>query len=80
MSNFAEIMQQLRHENAIIELSESSTNSSSATQLATEVTKLLQQPEQQKIIGKKALKVVLENQGASEKTLAQVQKLLGESS
>jgi len=75
-------MQQLRQEEAIIELTDdSSTNepeSSSARQLANVVNKLLQQPKQQKDLGYKAQKVVLENQGASDKTLVQVQELLGE--
>ncbi len=78
MSNFNEIMQQLRQENAIVELSVNSPESSSATQVAAEVSKLLQQPEQQQTLGNNAEKVVLANQGASDKTLAQVQKLLGE--
>ena len=78
MSNFNEIMQQLRSEHAIIELSSSSAANSSAKQLANAVVKLLQQPEQQKALGDKALKVVLANQGASDKTLAQVQEILGE--
>jgi 3-deoxy-D-manno-octulosonic-acid transferase len=77
MSNFNEIMQQLRQENAIVELNNYSEKSS-ATQLATEVTKLLQQPDQQKNIGNNAQKVVLANQGASDTTIKQVQKVLGE--
>jgi len=82
MSNFNEIMQQLRSESAIVELSEDSSTStldnSSASQLAKEVSKLLQQPEQQQVLGDNAEKVVLANQGASDKSLAQVQELLGE--
>jgi 3-deoxy-D-manno-octulosonic-acid transferase len=74
MSNFNEIMQQLRHEQAIIELSANSP----ATELADKVDELLKQPEQQQKLGSNAQKVVLENQGASDKTLAQVQELLGE--
>ncbi|PKI16377.1 lipid IV(A) 3-deoxy-D-manno-octulosonic acid transferase [Colwellia sp. 12G3] len=72
MSNFNEIMQQLRQENAIIELSADEPS----TQLVNEVSTLLQQPILQKMLGESALKVVLANQGASEKTLAQVIKLL----
>ncbi len=79
MSNFNEIIQQLRQENAIVELSANSPENSSPAQLSDEVNKLLQQPEQQKILGNNAQKVVLANQGASDKTLAQVQQLLGES-
>jgi len=78
MSNFNEIMQQLRQENAIIELTDSTTNNSSASQLACKVSQLLQQPEQQQTLGDNAQKVVLANQGASDKTLTQVQELLGE--
>ncbi len=78
MSNFNEIMQQLRQENAIVELSANSPENSSAAQLTAEVSQLLQQPKQQKTLGDNAKKVVLANQGASDKTLAQVQKLLGE--
>ena len=82
MSNFNEIMQQLRQKEAIIELTESfpasAPESSSAMQLTSAVYKLLQQPRQQECLGNNAHKVVLENQGASDKTLAQVQALLGE--
>ncbi|MCP4984709.1 MAG: 3-deoxy-D-manno-octulosonic acid transferase [Colwellia sp.] len=78
MSNFNEIMQQLRQEDAIVELSANSAENCSAAQLAVEVSQLLQQPKQQKTLGDNAKKVVLANQGASDKTLAQVQKLLGE--
>jgi len=81
MSNFNEIMQQLRQENAIIELSDnlitSSPKNSSATQLAVEVSKLLQQPEQQLHLGNNAQKVVLANQGASKLTLQEVQAIIG---
>jgi 3-deoxy-D-manno-octulosonic-acid transferase len=96
MSNFNEIMQQLRQEQAIIELSgelsdelanesvkglsDSATASGAATQLAHEVSQLLQHPEQQKVLGDNALKVVLANQGASDKTLSQVKALLGDKS
>ncbi|WP_057829914.1 lipid IV(A) 3-deoxy-D-manno-octulosonic acid transferase [Colwellia sp. TT2012] len=72
MSNFNEIMQQLRQADAIVEL----TADEPSHQLAKEVSVLLQQPERQKSLGENALKVVLANQGASEKTLAQVQALL----
>ncbi len=82
MSNFNEIMQQLRQENAIIELSDASgTNAledSPSALLAAQVSKLLQHAEQQKALGDNAEKVVLANQGASDKTLAQVRELLGE--
>ena len=76
MSNFNEIMQQLRQEKAIIELTNNTPANESSSQLVNEVSALLQQPTRQKTLGENALKVVLQNQGASEKTLAQVIKLL----
>ena len=75
MSNFNEIMQQLRQENAIIELTNTAANEPSK-QLVNEISALLQQPSRQKTLGDNALKVVLANQGASEKTLTQVISLL----
>ncbi len=84
MSNFNEIMHQLRQENAIIQLSADSATSSleksSAAKLANEVSQLLLQPERQQILGHNAQKVVQANQGASEKTLVQVEEFLGERS
>lgn len=76
MSNFNEIMQQLRQENAIIELTNNTPTNESSTQLVNEISALLEQPKRQQMLGENALKVVLQNQGASEKTLAQVIKLL----
>ncbi len=76
MSNFNEIMQQLRQENAIIELTNNTPTNESSAQLVNEVSALLQQPTRQKTLGENALKVVIQNQGASEKTLAQVVNLL----
>jgi len=72
MSNFNEVMQQLRLENAIIELS----SKEPSTQLVDEITTLLQQPTKQKTFGENALKVVLQNQGASSYTLNQVKNIL----
>ena len=72
MSNFNEIMQHLRQEHAIIELSKNEPSK----QLCHEINILLQQPTRQQALGKKALKVVLANQGASDKALLQVKKLL----
>ncbi len=75
MSNFNEIMQQLRQEHAIVELPKDSPDK----HLAEQVSYLLQQPAQQKVLGEQALKVVMQNQGASDTTLAVVKQLLGES-
>lgn len=80
MSNFNEIMQQLRQEDAIIELTHDTAVNApaneSSTQLVREVSDLLQHPIKQQTLGENALNVVLANQGASEKTLAQVINLL----
>ena len=72
MSNFNEIMQKLRQEKAIIELS----SNEPSTQLFNKVSTLLQQPNQQKALGENAFNVVLANQGASDISLLEVQKLL----
>jgi 3-deoxy-D-manno-octulosonic-acid transferase len=76
MSNFNEIMQQLRQEDAIIELTDNTPTNESSAQLVNEISGLLQQPTKQQSLGENALKVVLQNQGASEKTLAQVANFL----
>jgi len=72
MSNFNEIMQKLRQEEAIIELS----SNEPSTELFNAVKTLLQQPNQQKTLGENAFNVVLANQGASDISLLEVQKLL----
>lgn len=72
MSNFNEIMQQLRQESAITELSASEPEK----QLTKVITQLIEHPEEQKTLGNNALKVVLNNQGASDKTLTYVTKIL----
>ncbi len=76
MSNFNEIMQQLRQKDAIVELAKSADVNSVSKQLSDEVSKLLQQPSRQKTLGENAFNVVLANQGASDKSLAQVTNLL----
>lgn len=72
MSNFNEIMQQLRQDDAIVELSAVD----SSTQLFEAINTLLQQPNKQEELGNNAFNVVLANQGASEVTLTQVKTLL----
>ncbi len=72
MSNFSEILQQLLQKNALIQLTQDEPDK----QLVNAVSSLLKQPEQQINLGEQAHKVVLANQGASKKTLTQVQLLL----
>lgn len=79
MSNFAEVMQQLQHDSALIQIQEAATTHNTGAQaeaLHHAVTKLLQSPEQQQILGQLANNVVMSNQGASQKTLQQVQALM----
>jgi 3-deoxy-D-manno-octulosonic-acid transferase len=72
MSNFSEILQQLLQQKALIQLQKDKPEQ----QLAQAVLSLLQDPAQQISLGAQAHEVVLANQGASNKTLAQVQELL----
>jgi len=75
MSNFKEILTQLKLKQGITQLS--STNSSDdIKQLAQAVTHLLEDNEAATLLGLQAHQVVLNNQGASERTLAQVQELI----
>lgn len=72
MSNFTEISQQLLQEKALIQLNEEQPEQ----QLANTIKTLLNNPEQQAKLGEQAHKVVLANQGASQKSLYYVQALL----
>jgi 3-deoxy-D-manno-octulosonic-acid transferase len=72
MSNFTEIMQQLRHQQAIIEL----TDEQPSEQLSKAVDSLLNNRQQRQQLGQHALNVVQQNQGASDITLSQIQKLV----
>jgi len=78
MSNFAEIMQQLQQENAVEQLVSPTTDNSesSAQTLATAVDSLLKKPKKADSLGENAHKVVMANQGASSRTLAQVKALI----
>lgn len=71
MSNFTEITQQLLQENGLIQL----TKDKPVAQLAEAVNTLLLSVDKQKSLGGHAHKVVLANQGAGKKTLAQVKTL-----
>lgn len=75
MSNFTEILQQLQQAQGIVQLS--STNpDDNAQQLAQAVISLLENKETASLLGAHAHQVVLNNQGASTRSLAQVQKLM----
>jgi 3-deoxy-D-manno-octulosonic-acid transferase len=79
MSNFTEVMQQMHHDNALIQLNTPATTNSIDDQvnaLHNEVIILMSSPEKQKKLGQKAYDVVLKNQGASKITLKYVKALL----
>ena len=69
MSNFTEIMQQLLSANGIIQVNESIA-------VGSIVSELLNNTEKRTLIGENAFKVVLQNQGASDRTLAHLQQLI----
>lgn len=73
MSNFTEVQNQLLSAHAIIQLNKDNDLSQ---QLSNQVTKLLNSPEQQAQLGQNAYDIVQLNQGASDKTLDVLQKLL----
>lgn len=72
MSNFNEIMQQLRDQQAIIEL----TDKQPSEQLSNAVNTLLTNQQQCLKLGQQALQVVQQNQGASDITMSHIQQLL----
>ncbi|MDP7592107.1 MAG: lipid IV(A) 3-deoxy-D-manno-octulosonic acid transferase [Litorilituus sp.] len=78
MSNFTEIMQQLQQEQAVAQLPSPTTcgENKSAQLLAKKVNLLLKDQPKAELLGNNAHKVVLANQGASAKALAQTQTLI----
>ncbi|MBL4940163.1 MAG: lipid IV(A) 3-deoxy-D-manno-octulosonic acid transferase [Colwellia sp.] len=75
MSNFTEITHQLKQNQGVIKLSSTEKNEH-ALQLAQAVLDLLADKKAANLLGIQAHQVVLNNQGASARTLAQVQKLI----
>jgi len=71
MGNFTEVLQQLLQADGLVQLAKEEP----VPQLVKTVNCLLHSSEQQISLGKQAHKVVLANQGASQKTLSQVQDL-----
>ena len=76
MSNFVEILKQLQQNQGIAQLLATSNNATHAQQLAQAVINLLEDKEAATLLGSQAHQVVLNNQGASARTLAQVQELI----
>lgn len=75
MSNFTDVLNQLLQNQGVVQLSASTQNSNSQA-LSQAVINLLENKEAASILGVNAHKVVLCNQGASARTLAQVQELI----
>jgi len=78
MSNFTEVLTQLQQQKGIVQLTNASNAIEQAKLLASSIVDLLQNSEQAAALGLHAYQVVLENQGASQKTLATVEELLHE--
>jgi 3-deoxy-D-manno-octulosonic-acid transferase len=78
MSNFKEISQQLLQSNAMIQLTNRHKKEPSQA-LTDAVMDLLQDKEKQTALGKNALDVVMQNQGATQTTLSAVHALLNTS-
>ncbi|PCI54555.1 MAG: 3-deoxy-D-manno-octulosonic acid transferase [Gammaproteobacteria bacterium] len=76
MSNFTEVLKQLKQLQGIIQLPVSYTSTGQASQLAEMVIKLLQDTPKAALLGKQAHQVVMNNQGASDRTMSQVQELI----
>lgn len=75
MSNFTEVLSQLKDNQGIMQLPAGKQNDNSQ-QLSQTVINLLEDKEAANLLGSNAHRVVLNNQGASARTLAQVQELI----
>ncbi len=76
MSNFTEILSQLQQNKGVVQLSPVSKSGNAAQPLAQAVIELLKDNKAASLLGSQAHQVVLNNQGASKRTLAQVLELL----
>jgi len=72
MSNFIEVMQQLTEAKGIVQLK----GDNNVNELVHVITDLLENSDKQFALGKNAYNVVLQNQGASERSLAHLNKLI----
>lgn len=76
MSNFKEVMQQLQQGNAIVQLPAPTSTDTHSQALATATISLLKDQQQLDFLGEQAHQVVMANQGASTRTLAEVKALI----
>ena len=76
MSNFTDVLKQLTQLEGIVQLPVSKTNKGQSSQLAKMIINLLEDTPTAELLGKQAHQVVMNNQGASDRTLSQVQELM----
>lgn len=76
MSNFTDVLKQLKQLQGIVQLPVNQTSTGQSSQLAKMIISLLQDAPKAELLGKQAHQVVINNQGASERTLSQVQELM----
>jgi len=76
MSNFAEIHQQFSQEQAVVQLA---AQGNASDQLAKEVQRLLDNPQQAQTLGDNGYQIVRQNQGASAFSVEQLARLLDKS-
>jgi 3-deoxy-D-manno-octulosonic-acid transferase len=76
MSNFADILLQLKQLQGIVQLPVNQTSAEKSSQLAKMIINLLQNTPKAELLGQQAHQVVINNQGASDHTLSQIQELM----
>ncbi len=76
MSNFTDVVNQLKLLEGIVQLPASQTSKGQSSQLAQMIINLLQDIAKAELLGKQAHQVVISNQGASDRTLSQVRELM----
>ncbi len=76
MSNFTDVLTQLTQHHGIVQLPVNETSTGQSSQLAQMIINLLQDTPKATLLGKQAHQVVMNNQGASERTLSQIQELI----
>ena len=76
MSNFTDVLQQLKQLEGIVQLPVNQTSNEQSSQLAKAIINLLNDTSAAELLGEQAHQVVMNNQGASARTLSQVQELM----
>jgi 3-deoxy-D-manno-octulosonic-acid transferase len=76
MSNFTDVLKQLKQLQGIVQLPLNQTSAGQSSQLAQMIIDLLQDTPKAEFLGLQAHQVVINNQGASDRTLSQIQELM----